>query len=82
MLDTSKKHDTITTNTNKSGWKSIDKKGNPIKKSPFAGVGNPKKYDLAGSVLNLAKRTIEKGIIRKEKNGNNSYSVDMFWKKS
>ncbi len=43
--------------------------GKPIKKTPFAGVGRPKKQDFVGKVLNLANLIIENVRIKNAKNG-------------
>ena len=43
--------------------------GKPIKNTPFAGVGRPKKQDFVGKVLNLANLIIENIRIKNAKNG-------------
>ena len=72
----------ISITTNNSILISIDKKGIPIKKIPFAGVGKPKKQDLDGRELNLASLIIENGTIKINKKGKKSNSLDLLCRKS
>ena len=43
------------------------KNGNPIKNIPTAGVGKPVKFSEFIELLNLARRYIANGIIKKDK---------------